>query len=103
MLLLACKGIAYGVSLSSFRGGPTFPALFFGAAGGVALSHLPGLPLVDGIAMGGHARTISQPACAVMSPLLTSAPAPHLPRCGTVSEQAQIHGSLNRVQAGGHS
>ena len=32
VLLLACKGIAYGVSLSSFRGGPTFPALFLGAA-----------------------------------------------------------------------
>jgi H+/Cl- antiporter ClcA len=40
------------VSLSSFRGGPTFPALFLGAVGGVALSHLPGLPLVDGVAMG---------------------------------------------------
>ena len=52
LLLIACKGIAYGASLSSFRGGPTFPALFLGAAGGVALSHLPGLPLVDGVAMG---------------------------------------------------
>jgi H+/Cl- antiporter ClcA len=52
VLLLACKGIAYGVSLSGFRGGPTFPAMFLGAAGGVALSHLPGLPLVDGVAMG---------------------------------------------------
>jgi H+/Cl- antiporter ClcA len=56
-LLLACKGIAYGVSLSSFRGGPTFPAMFLGAAGGVALSHLPGLPLVDGVAMGIGAMT----------------------------------------------
>jgi hypothetical protein len=52
LLLIACKGLAYGASLSSFRGGPTFPALFLGAAGGVALSHLPGLPLVDGVAMG---------------------------------------------------
>jgi H+/Cl- antiporter ClcA len=52
LLLLACKGIAYGISLSSFRGGPTFPAIFLGAAGGIALSHLPGLPLVDGVAMG---------------------------------------------------
>jgi H+/Cl- antiporter ClcA len=57
VLLLACKGIAYGVSLSSFRGGPTFPAMFLGAAGGVALSHLPGLPLVDGVAMGIGAMT----------------------------------------------
>jgi H+/Cl- antiporter ClcA len=52
LLLLVCKGIAYGVSLSGFRGGPTFPALFLGAVGGVALSHLPGLPLVYGVAMG---------------------------------------------------
>jgi H+/Cl- antiporter ClcA len=52
LLLLVCKGLAYGGSLSSFRGGPTFPALFLGAAGGIALSHLPGLPLVAGAAMG---------------------------------------------------
>jgi hypothetical protein len=47
-----CKSLAYGVSLSSFRGGPTFPALFIGGAGGMALSHLPGLPLVVGVATG---------------------------------------------------
>ncbi len=52
LLLMACKSLAYGVSLSSFRGGPTFPAMFLGGVGGVALSHLPGLPLVDGVAMG---------------------------------------------------
>jgi len=45
LLLIACKGLAYGVSLSGFSGGPTFPAQFIGAAGGVALSHLPGLSL----------------------------------------------------------
>jgi H+/Cl- antiporter ClcA len=58
LLLIACKGLAYGASLSSFRGGPTFPAMFLGAAGGVALSHLPGLPLVDGVAMGIGALTV---------------------------------------------
>jgi H+/Cl- antiporter ClcA len=52
LLLLACKSLAYGVSLSSFRGGPIFPALFIGAAGGMAMSHLPGLPLVAGVATG---------------------------------------------------
>jgi hypothetical protein len=52
LMLLVCKGLAYGVSLASFRGGPIFPAMFLGAAGGVALSHLPGLPLVAGVAMG---------------------------------------------------
>ncbi|HET6503518.1 MAG TPA: chloride channel protein [Amycolatopsis sp.] len=50
--LLACKGAAYSLSLSSFRGGPVFPSMFLGAAGGVAMSHLPGLPLVAGVAMG---------------------------------------------------
>jgi H+/Cl- antiporter ClcA len=60
LLLLVCKGIAYGASLSGFRGGPTFPALFLGAVGGAALSHLPGLPLVYGAAMGIGAM------CAVM-------------------------------------
>jgi H+/Cl- antiporter ClcA len=52
LLLLVCKSLAYGGSLSSFRGGPVFPALFLGAAGGIAMSHLPGLPLVAGAAMG---------------------------------------------------
>ena len=58
LLLIACKGLAYGVSLSGFRGGPTFPAMFLGAAGGIALSHLPGLPLVDGVAMGIGAMSV---------------------------------------------
>ena len=52
LLLLVCKGLAYGGSLSSFRGGPIFPGMFLGAVGGIALSHLPGLPLVAGAAMG---------------------------------------------------
>ena len=52
LLLIACKGLAYGASLSSFRGGPIFPAMFIGAAGGMAMSHLPGLPLVPALAMG---------------------------------------------------
>jgi chloride channel protein, CIC family len=51
-LLLACKGLAYGTSLSSFRGGPVFPALFLGAVGGTLLSHLPGLPMIPAAAMG---------------------------------------------------
>ena len=72
LLLLACKGIAYGVSLSSFRGGPTFPALFLGAAGGIALSHLPGLPLVDGVAMGIGAMSVVMLRLPLTSVLLAS-------------------------------
>jgi H+/Cl- antiporter ClcA len=52
LLLFVCKGLAYAVCIGSFRGGPVFPAVFLGAAGGIALSHLPGLPLVAGVAIG---------------------------------------------------
>jgi H+/Cl- antiporter ClcA len=52
VLLLACKGLGYSLSMSSFRGGPVFPSLLLGAAGGIAMSHLPGLPLVPAVAMG---------------------------------------------------
>jgi hypothetical protein len=52
LLLIACKGLAYALSLSAFRGGPVFPAMFLGAAGGIAASHLPGLSLVPAVAMG---------------------------------------------------
>ncbi|MGY1694691.1 chloride channel protein [Geodermatophilus sp. SYSU D00814] len=52
LLLLLCKSLAYAGSLVAFRGGPTFPAVFLGAVGGIALSHLPGLPVTPAIAMG---------------------------------------------------
>ena len=52
LLVVACKSLAYGFSLSGFRGGPTFPGMFIGAAAGIALSHLPGLPLIDGVGIG---------------------------------------------------
>ena len=58
VLLIICKGVAYGVSLGGFRGGPTFPGMFIGAAAGIALSHLPGLPLIDGVGMGIGAFTV---------------------------------------------
>jgi H+/Cl- antiporter ClcA len=58
VLLIACKGLAYGISLSGFRGGPVFPAIYLGTAGGIAMSHLPGLPMVAGIAMGIGAMSV---------------------------------------------
>ena len=60
LLLVLCKGLAYSISLSSFRGGPVFPSMFIGAAGGIAASHLPGLPMIPAVAMGIGAM------CAVM-------------------------------------
>jgi H+/Cl- antiporter ClcA len=52
VLLIVCKGIAYSVSLGSFRGGPTFPAIFLGAAAGILASHLPGFPEGAAVAVG---------------------------------------------------
>jgi H+/Cl- antiporter ClcA len=52
LMVILCKGLAWGVCLGSFRGGPTFPAIFLGAAGGVAASHLPGLSLTPAVAVG---------------------------------------------------
>jgi H+/Cl- antiporter ClcA len=72
VLLLACKGLAYGVSLSSLRGGPIFPALFIGAAGGIALSRLPGLPLVAGVAMGIGAMSVVMLTLPLTSVLLAA-------------------------------
>jgi H+/Cl- antiporter ClcA len=58
-LVMLCKGLAWGASLGSFRGGPTFPALFLGAAGGIAASHLPGLPVTPAVAVGMGAMVVA--------------------------------------------
>ena len=74
VLLIICKGLAYGVSLGGFRGGPTFPGMFIGAAAGIALSHLPGLPMIDGVGLGMGAFTVvmlgGMPLTAVLLTLL---------------------------------
>jgi H+/Cl- antiporter ClcA len=72
LLLLLCKGLAYAGSLGSFRGGPTFPAMFLGAAGGVGMSHLPGLPLLTAAAMGVGAMAVGMLRLPLTSVLLTS-------------------------------
>jgi len=72
LLLLVCKGLAYGVSLGNFRGGPVFPAMFIGAAGGIAMSHLPGLPVVAGVAMGIGAMSVVMLSLPLTSVLLAS-------------------------------
>lgn len=56
--LMVFKGLAYAISLSCLRGGPTFPGMFIGAAGGVALSQVTDLTLVAAVAMGIGAMTV---------------------------------------------
>ena len=51
-LVIVFKGLAYMLSLGSFRGGPVFPALFIAAAGGIMASRLPGF----GFDPGGRGR-----------------------------------------------
>jgi H+/Cl- antiporter ClcA len=70
--LVLFKAIAYTVSLGSFRGGPTFPGMFIGAAGGIALSHVAGLPMIAGVSMGIGAMTVSMLGLPLTSVLLAS-------------------------------
>ena len=58
-LLIVFKGIAYSVSLGSFRGGPTFPALFLGAVAGLMAGQLPGFSITPAIAVGMAAAVVA--------------------------------------------
>lgn len=75
-LVLGCKGVAWSLCLASFRGGPTFPAMFLGAAGGVMASRLPGYALTPAVAVGmgaGVASMLRLPlSAAVLAILLTA-------------------------------
>jgi H+/Cl- antiporter ClcA len=72
LMVVLCKGVAYSLSLSSFRGGPIFPSMFIGAAGGIALSHLPGLPMIAGAAMGIGAMMVAMLGLPLTSVLVVS-------------------------------
>jgi H+/Cl- antiporter ClcA len=72
LLLLLCKGLGYAGSLVGFRGGPTFPAMFLGAVGGIALSHLAGLSLIAGAGMGIGAMTVGMLRLPFTAVLLTT-------------------------------
>ncbi len=67
VLLGLFKALAYGLSLSAFRGGPVFPSMFIGAVLGIALSGLPGMELAPAIGMG-----IGAMCCAMLRLPLTS-------------------------------
>ena len=58
-LLCAFKGVAYGISLGSFRGGPVFPAMFLGAAAGLMAAQLPGFHVAPAVAVGIGAGVVS--------------------------------------------
>ena len=72
VVLVVCKSLAYGLSLSSFRGGPVFPSMFIGAAGGIALSHLPGLSPTAGAAMGIGAMAVAMLGLPLTSVMLAA-------------------------------
>jgi H+/Cl- antiporter ClcA len=69
LLVIAFKGAAWSISLAAFRGGPTFPAMFLGAAAGVIFSHLSGYHMTPAVAVGigaGVAATLRLPLSAVV-------------------------------------
>jgi H+/Cl- antiporter ClcA len=72
VMLVLCKGAAYSLSLSGFRGGPVFPGMFIGAALGIAMSHLPGLPMIAGVGMGIGAMSAAMLGLPLTSVLLAS-------------------------------
>ncbi|OQO94644.1 Cl- channel voltage-gated family protein [Saccharomonospora piscinae] len=71
-LLLVAKWLAYAVSMSSFRGGPIFPAMFLGAVLGLLLSELPGLEPLPAVAMGVGGMTVAVLRYPLVSVLLAT-------------------------------
>src|SRR5699024_6830817 len=70
--LSAWTSLAYGLSLSAFRGGPIFPAMCVGGAIGIAASGLPGVGLAGGIGMGIGAMAVSMLRLPLTSTLLAT-------------------------------
>ena len=72
ILLIVCKALVYGLSLSAFRGGPVFPSMFLGAALGIAASGLPGMDLAPAIGMGIGAMCVAMLRLPLTSTLLAT-------------------------------
>lgn len=72
LLLAVLKLGAYGLSLSAFRGGPVFPAMFVGAVLGIAVSGLPGMSLAPAIGMGIGALSVAMLRLPLTSTLLAT-------------------------------
>ncbi|MCH0538896.1 chloride channel protein [Streptomyces sp. MUM 203J] len=81
LALVACKALAWGISLGSLRGGPIFPAVLVGAALGVACAGLPGLGVTPGLSLGIAAAAAAVTGLpltsAVLATLLMGGDAPH--------------------------
>jgi Ca2+/Na+ antiporter len=77
-LLYLFKGVAWSVSLGSFRGGPVFPAIFLGGVGGLLASNLPGFPVgaaVPAVMAATIAGALRLPLASVLITLLLTASA----------------------------
>jgi hypothetical protein len=72
LVLIACYGFGYAVSLASFRGGPVFPAVMLGVAAGELLAGLPDLGRTPAIAIAMAALTVSMLRFPVASILLVA-------------------------------
>jgi H+/Cl- antiporter ClcA len=72
LALLLFKGLAWAVSLGGFRGGPTFPAIFLGMVGGLALANLVGASETTMVAIGIGAATVSMLRLPLASVLLAT-------------------------------
>ena len=80
-LLVVCKGLAWAISLGSARGGPTFPAIFLGIAGGLLALHLPGFSETPaGVLVGATVVSVLQlPFSIIIALLVTQAGAGVVP------------------------
>ena len=72
LVLVACYGFGYAISLASFRGGPVFPAVMLGVAFGELLEGLPDLGHTPAIAICMAALTVSMLRFPVASILLVA-------------------------------
>ena len=74
-LLILFKGLAWSISLGSFRGGPTFPAIFLGVVAGLMAAHLPGYAQPQAVAAlvaAGCVSVLRLPLSSAMIALLLS-------------------------------
>ena len=74
-LFLIFKGLAYGVSLGSARGGPTFPAMFLGIVAGLLCAHLPGFserPAVAALMGAGTVSILRLPLASIIIAMVVS-------------------------------